>query len=95
MIASLFTAAALCAAAEPPKLEPPQVGASEARKDALAKYGAAMFNLRRERLLTAVRQFEEAAKADPDATEPLKELVRLYAQLGRDIGLGPVHLRGR
>ena len=88
MIAGLFVGAVLCAAAEPeaPKLTPPAApGASEAHKDALARYGAAVWNLRRERLLTAAKQFEAAANADPEATEPLKELARLYAQLGREV----------
>ena len=81
MVAGLFVGAVLCVAAEP---DTPPAGASEARRDALARYGAAVWNLRRERLLTAAKQLEAAAKDDPDATEPLKELARLYAQLGRD-----------
>ncbi|MBN9119867.1 MAG: tetratricopeptide repeat protein [Planctomycetes bacterium] len=89
MIAGLFVGAVLCTAAEPeaPKLSPPlgAPGMSEAHKDALARYGAAAWNLRRERLLTAARQLEAAAKADPEATEPVKELARLYAQLGREV----------
>jgi tetratricopeptide (TPR) repeat protein len=83
MFAGLFVGAVLCAAAEPdaPKVVP---GTTEAHRDALAKYGAAVWNLRRERLLTAAKQLEAAAKADPDANEPLKQLARLYAQLGRE-----------
>lgn len=78
MIAGLFVGVVLCAAAGP---EAPQ---AEARRDALAKYGAAVWNLRRERLLTAAKQLEAAAKADPDAAEPQKQLAMLYAQLGRE-----------
>ncbi len=64
---------------------PPVAGPSvEAHRDAVAKFGAAVWNLRRDRLLTATRQFEAAAKADPDATAPLRELVRLYEQMGRE-----------
>ena len=83
MVAGLLVGAVLCAAAEPdaPKVAP---GAMEGHRDALARYGAALWNLRRERLLTAARQLESAAQADPDATEPLKQLARLYAQLGRE-----------
>ncbi|QJW97482.1 tetratricopeptide repeat protein [Frigoriglobus tundricola] len=83
MVAGLLVGAVLCAAAEPdaPRVAP---GATEAHRDALARYGAALWNLRRERLLTAARQLEAAARADPDATEPLKQLARLYAQLGRE-----------
>jgi tetratricopeptide (TPR) repeat protein len=86
MIVVLFVG--VCCAAEPegPKLAPPAApGMSGAHKDGLARYGAAVWNLRRERLLTAAKQLEAAAKADPDATEPVKELARLYAQLGRDV----------
>jgi tetratricopeptide (TPR) repeat protein len=83
MVASLFVGAVLCAAAEP---EPPRPApALESRRDALARYGAAVWNARRDRLLTAAGMLEAASKADPDATEPLKELARLYAQLGRDL----------
>lgn len=77
MFAGLIVGAALCAGADP-------APTAEARKDALAHYGAAVWNLRRERLLSAVKQFETAAKQDPAATAPKRELVRLYAQLARD-----------
>jgi tetratricopeptide (TPR) repeat protein len=83
MIAVLFVGAVLGTTAEP-EAPKPAPSASESHKDALAKYGAAVWNLRRERLLTAIRQLELVAKADPDATEPLKELARLNAQLGRE-----------
>jgi tetratricopeptide (TPR) repeat protein len=83
MISGLFVGAVLCVAAEP-QLPKPAPGMSEGRKDALARYGAAVWNLRRDRLLTAARQFEAAAKADPEAHEPLKQLAKLYAQLGRE-----------
>lgn len=79
MVAGLLVGAVLCVSAEPagPSM-------TDAHRDALARYGAAVWNLRRERLLTAAKQLEAAAKQDPDATEPLKELAKLYAQLGRD-----------
>jgi tetratricopeptide (TPR) repeat protein len=79
MIAGLFVGAILCAAAEP---EAP--AKAESRRDALARYGAALLNLRRDRLLTAARQLEAAGKADPEAAEPQRQLARLYAQLGRE-----------
>jgi tetratricopeptide (TPR) repeat protein len=66
---------------------PPAPGlfdAPEARRDALAKYGAAVWQARRERLLTAAKGFEAAAKQDPDAAAPKRELVRVYALLGRE-----------
>lgn len=77
MLAGLFVA--LCAGADPQPAP-----AAEARKDALAQYGAAVWNLRRERLLSAAKQLEAAAKQDPSATAPKRELAKLYAQLGRD-----------
>lgn len=77
MVAGLLISAVLCPAADP-------VATPEGHRDALARYGAAVWNLRRERLLTAAKQLEAVAKQDPGATEPLKELARLYAQLGRD-----------
>ncbi|MCI0703923.1 MAG: tetratricopeptide repeat protein [Planctomycetia bacterium] len=83
MLPGLLVGAVLCAGAEPeaPKSAP---GMTATHKDALTKYGLAVWNLRRERLLTAAKLFEAAAKDDPEAIEPLKELVRLYAQLGRE-----------
>ncbi len=81
MVGGLIIGAVLCVSTEPAPASP---GMTEARRDALARYGVAIWNLRRERLLTAAKQFEAAAKSDPDATAPLKELARLYAQLGRD-----------
>lgn len=78
MIAGLFVA--LCAGADPVPVAP----AAEARKDALAQYGAAVWNLRRERLLSAAKQLEAAAKQDPTSAAPKRELAKLYAQLGRD-----------
>ena len=68
--------------ADPPTLRLPST--SESHKDAVAKFGAAVWNMRRERLLTAARQLEAAAKQDPDATAPLRELVRIYSQIGRE-----------
>src|SRR5687768_14943333 len=83
MIAWLFVGAVFGTAAEP-EAPKPAPSISEPHKDALAQYGAAVWNLRRERLLTAIKQLERVAKTDPDATEPLKELAQLYAQLGRE-----------
>lgn len=55
-----------------------------AHRDAVARYGAGLLQARRERLLTAAAGFEKAAKDDPGSTEPLKELVRIYGQTGRE-----------
>src|SRR4051812_49827805 len=68
----------LLAPADPPREWSP------AHRDAVARFGAGLIQTRRDRLLTAARSFEKAAKDDPAATEPLKELVRLYSQTGRE-----------
>jgi tetratricopeptide (TPR) repeat protein len=59
-------------------------GLSEAKRDALTRYGVAVWQARRDRLLSAAKSLEAAAKQDPDATAPLKELVRVYSQIGRE-----------
>jgi tetratricopeptide (TPR) repeat protein len=66
-----------------PPGENPQVSSS-AHKDAVARFGTAIWNLRRERLLSAANQLEAAARRDPDAFAPRRELVRLYSQIGRE-----------
>ncbi len=58
---------------------------TENRKDALAKYGAALWQAKRDRLLSAAKQLEAVARQDADATAPLKELVRIYSQVGREL----------
>jgi len=83
MVAGLLVALALGAPpVESPTLRTPTT--TEAHKDAVTKFGLAVWNIRRERLLTAVKQLETAAKTDPDANAPLRELVRLYSQIGRE-----------
>jgi tetratricopeptide (TPR) repeat protein len=52
--------------------------------DAVTRYGVAVMNIRRDRLLTAARQLEAVAKQEPDAVAPLRELVSVYRQLGRE-----------
>ena len=56
----------------------------EARKDALARFGVGLWQVRRERLLTAIQSLESAAKQDPDSTAALKELIGVYAKIGRE-----------
>jgi tetratricopeptide (TPR) repeat protein len=68
----------------PPAAETSPPTISDAHKDALARFGTAIWNLRRDRLLTTARQLEEAAKKDPDATAPLRELMRVYILIGRE-----------
>src|SRR5438046_1739310 len=62
----------------------PAAGKSAAQRDALARYGAGIWQARRTRLLSAAKSLEAAARQDPDATAPLKELVVVYIQLGRE-----------
>lgn len=78
MLAGLVIAFALAAPPDQTEL------VSGAHKDAVARFGAAVWNLRRERLLTAAKQLEAAAKQDPDAPAPKRELIRVYSQLGRE-----------
>jgi tetratricopeptide (TPR) repeat protein len=80
MFAGYLIVAALSA---PPTAPVPPPGA-DAHKDALSRFGAAIWNSRRERLLTSARQLEEAARDDPKAVEPRRELVRIYTLLGRE-----------
>jgi len=77
MLAGWFVAFALIAPPEPAL-------SSLAHRDSVARFGAAVWNLRRERLLTAAKQLEAATKGDPDAAAPRRELVRVYSQLGRE-----------
>lgn len=66
--------------ADAPQLPPSE----EAHRDALTRYGLGLLRARNDRPVEAVKHFEAAAKADPDSPEPLKPLVKLYTDLGRD-----------
>ena len=67
----------LAAAADPP--------ADAARRDALTRYGVGRIKSRNGLPVQALKQFEAAAKADPASPEPLRPLVKLYAEVGRDL----------
>ncbi len=82
MSTGLIAGVLLLSPSQPPAAPAPDW--SPAHRDALARYGAGLMQTRRDRLLTAAAAFEKAAKDDPDSTEPLKELVRLYNQIGRE-----------
>jgi tetratricopeptide (TPR) repeat protein len=56
----------------------------ETRRDALTRFGLGVWRARQELPVQAVKQFEAAAKADPDSVETLRALVRLYDEIGRD-----------
>jgi tetratricopeptide (TPR) repeat protein len=66
------------AVAQPP---PP---ADEAHRDALTRYGVGLLRARNDRIASAAKQFEEAARKEPTAAAPQKELAKLYAELGRE-----------
>jgi tetratricopeptide (TPR) repeat protein len=82
MVSGLLVALALGA---PPESTPTaRPGSSAAHLDAVTRYGVAVMNAHHDRLLTAAKQLETAAKQDPDAVAPLRELVRVYSQVGRE-----------
>ncbi len=54
------------------------------RREALARYGLGLWKARTDLPSQAIKQYEAAAKADPTAAEPLRPLVKLYAEMGRD-----------
>src|SRR5262245_51076684 len=54
------------------------------RRDALARYGTGVRQEKPDQLVSAQTQFEAAAKADPTAAAPLKALIPVYLDLGRD-----------
>ncbi|MBA4064925.1 MAG: hypothetical protein C0501_14665 [Isosphaera sp.] len=84
MVLALILALGFPPPAEPPGAHAPGSPRLDAHKDAVARFGAAVLNARRDRLLTAAKQLEAAAAADPDATAPLRELVRVYTRAGRE-----------
>ena len=71
---------------EKPVRVPAQVlsPAEEARRDALTRFGVGFFRTRDDRLVEAMKQYRAALQNDPQAVAPQRELVRVYAELGRD-----------
>ncbi len=63
--------------------QPPADGMPEARRAALARYGAGVWQARRDRLLTAGKSFEAAAKLDPTSAATARELIPVYLDTGR------------
>jgi tetratricopeptide (TPR) repeat protein len=90
-LVALLTAAALAVRAQAPVGDRPQPftpARPETREElnrceALKQYGLGALYERDNRLLAAVRAYEEAARLDPDAAPPLKALVPLYLGLDR------------
>ncbi len=58
--------------------------AESSRRESYARYGAARVQARSDDAPRAVRNLEAAAKLDPTAAAPRRELVSVYADLGRD-----------
>ncbi len=91
---AFILASAIASAGEPdippreekPVRVPAQVlsPAEEARRDALTRFGVGFFRTRDDRLVEAMKQYRAALQNDPQAVAPQRELVRVYAELGRD-----------
>lgn len=81
-----FSLSALGADVPPPARVPalPLSAAEDAKREALAKFGAARFNQKNDDAIRAAKNLEAAAKLDPSALAPSRELVKVYADLGRD-----------
>jgi tetratricopeptide (TPR) repeat protein len=58
--------------------------AEQLRREARALYGVGIMQRRQEKLLEAITALEKAAKLDPESNEVCRELVPLYAAIGRD-----------
>ncbi len=88
------TLAALLLAAGPLRADPPAplpvrpptppTPEAAARREALSRFGAALLQEKRDRLVDAAKNLETAAKLDPAAAEPLRALVPVYAAAGRE-----------
>jgi tetratricopeptide (TPR) repeat protein len=55
-----------------------------ARREALAHYGMGIWFANRNQLASAARELEQAQRRDGDSLAVARELVRIYAELGRD-----------
>lgn len=70
---------------EPPVVKSAPLSADEeARRDSLTRFGIGLIRARHDQIATAARQQEAAAKKQPNAAAPQKELAKLYAELGRE-----------
>ncbi len=58
--------------------------AEELKRDALTRFGVGFFRTRNDRLVDAMKQYQAVLHNDPEAVAPLRELVKVYAELGRD-----------
>ena len=90
---SLLFAASVCAIepdVSPAEEKPVRVPvaaiapADEAAREALVRFGLGFLRSRDDRLVEASKQYRAAAEQDPNAVAPLRELVKVYAELGRD-----------
>lgn len=76
----------LLALATPPDRvpAPPLPPDEAARRDALARFGVGLLRDSADRPADAAKHLEAAAKAAPDSPAPLRPLVKVYTDLGRD-----------
>ncbi|OWK35888.1 TPR domain protein [Fimbriiglobus ruber] len=85
LLGLLFPAIAGAADSVPERVPAaPLTDAEAARRDALTRYGVGVLRGRNDLPVRAMKEFEAAAKADPTAAAPPRELVKLYANFGRD-----------
>lgn len=77
---------AVAAAGQPPVLVPaaPLPPAEAARRESLGRFGVGLLRDATDRPADAARNLEAAAKAAPESPAPLRPLVKVYADLGRD-----------
>lgn len=85
-VAGVIVLSLTAAAADVPDRVPAgPLSADEAnRRDALAHFGTARLRTRTDNPVAAAKHLEAAAKLDPAAVAPRRELVSVYADLGRD-----------
>ncbi len=62
----------------------PLVDRDDAHREALSHYGYSRWLAGNQQLASAAAQLEQAAKLDSEALAPRRDLVQIYAELGRD-----------
>ncbi len=62
----------------------PLTPVEEAQRESLTRFGLGFLRTRDDRLVDAMKQYKAALQKDPKALAPKRELVKVYADLGRD-----------
>ncbi len=86
-VAGVIVLSVVARGAEPPPVRVPPRPLSPdeiAGREALANFATARLRLKSDNTLAAARHLEAAAKLDPTAVAPRRDLVSVYADLGRD-----------